>query len=95
MLKSPKGKFARALVAESAGKGKGIPAKLVQPARRKLAMLNSATSLEDLATPPANNLKKLSGDREGQYSFRINAQWRICFRWDGRDVRDYEIVDYH
>jgi proteic killer suppression protein len=64
-------------------------------ALRKLLMLDAATSLADLRVPPANRLEKLAGDRVGQYSIRINDQWRICFRWVGTDAHDVEIVDYH
>jgi proteic killer suppression protein len=63
-------------------------------AERKLAMLDAAHSLEYLRAPPGNWLEKLRGDRAGQYSIRINDQWRICFRWQG-DAFDVEIVDYH
>jgi proteic killer suppression protein len=58
-------------------------------------MLNRARALADLRVPPANRLERLSGDRAGQYSIRINEQWRICFRWDAGDAFDVEIVDYH
>jgi len=64
-------------------------------ARMKLEILAAAGSLEDLRIPPSNRLEKLVGDREGQYSIRINAQWRICFRWESGDAYDVEIVDYH
>lgn len=64
-------------------------------ARRKLRMLNNATVLDDLRIPPANRLEALKGDRKGQYSIRINEQWRICFRWKNGDAHDVEIVDYH
>ena len=62
---------------------------------RKLAMLNRAATLDDLRVPPGNRLEKLSGDREGQYSIRINDQWRICFYFDAGNASDVEIVDYH
>ena len=62
---------------------------------RKLVMLDAATRLDDLRTPPANRLEKLAGRRAGQYSIRINDQWRICFRWSEGDAYDVEIVDYH
>ena len=68
---------------------------LQRVARRKLLMLDAAETLADLRVPPGNRLEKLSGDREGQYSIRINDQWRICFRWGGGDAHDVEIVDYH
>jgi len=58
-------------------------------------MLNRAVTLNDLRVPPANRLEKLSGDREGQYSIRINQQWRVCFEWREGDAYDVEIVDYH
>ena len=62
---------------------------------RKLAMLNRATSLEDLRIPPANQLEKLVGDRKGQWSIRINDQYRVCFRFEDGNAKDVEIVDYH
>jgi proteic killer suppression protein len=62
---------------------------------RKLRMLNNAVDLVDLRSPPANRLEKLSGDRAGQHSIRINDQWRICFRWRGGDAHEVEICDYH
>jgi proteic killer suppression protein len=59
-------------------------------------MLDAATSLGDLRTPPGNRLEKMKGDREGQWSIiRINDQWRICFRWEDGDAFDVEIADYH
>lgn len=64
-------------------------------ALRKLRMLDAATTLEDLRVPPANRLEKRKGDRRGQWSIRVNAQWRICFRWEGADAHDVELVDYH
>jgi toxin HigB-1 len=62
---------------------------------RKLAMLDAAEILADLRVPPGDRLEKLSGDRGGQYSIRINRQWRICFRWSDSGPEDVEIVDYH
>ncbi|MBN2702262.1 MAG: type II toxin-antitoxin system RelE/ParE family toxin [Methylothermaceae bacterium] len=68
---------------------------LLKAARRKLALLNRVASVEELRIPPGNRLEKLSGDREGQWSIRINNQWRVCFEWrDGR-AWNVEIVDYH
>jgi len=61
----------------------------------KLEILDSAEVLQDLRVPPGNRLEKLSGDREGQYSIRINDQWRICFVWQQENAYDVEIVDYH
>jgi len=72
-----------------------LPADIQQVARRKLRMLNSASSLEDLRIPPANRLEALKGGRKGQHSIRINDQWRICFRWKDGDAHGVEIVDYH
>ena len=63
-------------------------------ARRKLLLLASAATLDDLRVPPGNRLEALVGDRQGQYSIRINRQWRICFRWQ-EGAHDVEIVDYH
>lgn len=58
-------------------------------------MLDAAQSLQDLRVPPGNRLEKLAGEREGQYSFRINDRWRICFRWQEGNAHDVEITDYH
>jgi proteic killer suppression protein len=64
-------------------------------AERKLVMLDSADAIEDLRSPPGNRLEALQGDRRGQYSIRINDQYRICFRWTENGPEDVEIVDYH
>lgn len=72
-----------------------LPSDIQQVARRKLRMLNAAASLDDLRVPPANRLEALKGGRKGQFSIRINDQWRICFRWSEGDVHGVEIVDYH
>jgi proteic killer suppression protein len=64
-------------------------------ARRKLIMLDSASMLNDLLIPPSNRLEKLRGNREGQYSIRINNQWRICFYFSDGEASEVEIVDYH
>ena len=64
-------------------------------ALRKLRMLDAATVLEDLRVPPANRLEKLKGDRAGQFSIRVNQQWRVCFVWRSGHAFDVEIVDYH
>lgn len=64
-------------------------------ALRKLRMLDAATEVADLRVPPGNRLQRLKGDRTGQYSGRINDQWRICFRWSSGDAHNVEIVDYH
>jgi len=72
-----------------------LPQDIHPLSRRKLRMLNNARSLDDLRIPPANRLERLKGDRAGQYSIRINDQWRICFVWKQGDALDVEIVDYH
>jgi toxin HigB-1 len=64
-------------------------------ARRKLRQLQIAARLEDLRIPPGNRLEALSGDRAGQYSIRVNDQYRVCFRWTAAGAEDVEIVDYH
>ncbi len=64
-------------------------------ARRKLELLNAAVSLQSLRVPPGNRLEQLKGNRKGQFSIRINDQWRICFKWQGGDAFDVEIIDYH
>jgi proteic killer suppression protein len=76
----------------------GRPRRGAPPAsvtKRKLAMLDGAQLLDDLKVPPGNRLEKLRGDRQGQYSIRINDQYRICFVWRGPDAYDVEITDYH
>jgi len=64
-------------------------------ARRKLELIHAAADLSFLRVPPGNRLEALKGDRHGQYSIRINDQFRVCFRWTGADAEDVEIVDYH
>lgn len=64
-------------------------------AQRKLAQLNAATTLDFLRVPPGNRLEALKGNRKGQYSIRINDQWRLCFRFENGNIYDVEIVDYH
>ena len=64
-------------------------------ALRKLSYLHAASQIADLRTPPGNRLEKLSGDRQGQYSIRINRQWCICFTFEDGDANHVEIVDYH
>jgi proteic killer suppression protein len=68
---------------------------IASAARRKLRQLEIATRLDDLRVPPGNRLESLRGKRQGQYSIRINDQWRICFRWISHGAEDVEIVDYH
>ena len=74
---------------------KKLPNDIQGIALRKLIMIDNATCLDDLRIPPSNHLEKLSGDREGQYSIRINNQYRMCFREENNDYYELEIVDYH
>ena len=74
---------------------KACPQTLWRIAARKLDLLDSAAYLDDLKIPPGNKLEALLGDRKGQYSIRINEQYRICFRWTDAGVEEVEIVDYH
>lgn len=93
MIQSVKGKLINQVLAGKAGKG--FPSDLFRVAVRKVAMLEAAAKLDDLRVPPANHLEALSGDRKGQYSIRINGQWRICFIWTENGPENVEIVDYH
>ncbi len=72
-----------------------LPPDVQRRAQRKLAILDAADSLEDLRAPPGNRLERLSGTRVGQYSIRVNDQWRICFLWTNGDAEAVEITDYH
>jgi len=72
-----------------------LPRQIQRVARRKLLLLHQARSLTDLRVPYGNHLEALKDDRKGQHSIRVNDQWRICFRWQGEDALDVEIVDYH
>lgn len=72
-----------------------LPSQIHNTARRKLRMIAAATTLETLRVPPNNRLEALKGNREGQWSIRINDQWRICFKWEGGNAFDVEITDYH
>jgi proteic killer suppression protein len=74
---------------------KKLPQNIQGPAYKKLLMLDAAINVDDLRIPPANRLEKLTGDRAGQYSIRINRQYRICFVWESGRAFDVEIVDYH
>jgi toxin HigB-1 len=94
MIRSFKDARAEAIF-EGRHPGKGFPAELIRPARRKLIMLAEARQLADLRSPPANRLEPLKGDREGSYSIRINNQFRLCFVWTGADAEEVEIADYH
>ncbi|WP_422448209.1 MULTISPECIES: type II toxin-antitoxin system RelE/ParE family toxin [unclassified Endozoicomonas] len=74
---------------------KACPQSLLRLVRRKLDQLDSAVSLDDLKVPPGNRLEALTGDRKGQYSIRLNDQYRICFVWSDSGPADVEITDYH
>lgn len=74
---------------------RSLDSRIVRPALRKLAILDAAVTLDDLRVPPGNRLEALKGDREGQYSIRINDQWRVCFTWTDTGPEGVEIVDYH
>jgi len=93
MIKSFKSKEAEKVFART--RSRKLPQDIQQVAYRKLRMLNNAVNLNDLRVPPANRLEKLSGDRKGQRSIRINNQWRICFEWQDGDAHQVEITDYH
>lgn len=72
-----------------------LPTDIQRKARMKLRMIHNSNSINDLRIPPSNHLEALRGDRKGQYSIRINSQWRICFEWNEGYVANVEIVDYH
>ena len=93
MIRSFKSKEAQKVF--NRDRSKKLPGEIQQVALRKLKMLNRSQNLQDLRVPPSNRLERLKGTRKGQYSIRINDQWRICFRWDRGDAYEVEIVDYH
>ena len=74
---------------------KNIPNDLQSIARRKLVMIDAAANINDLRIPPSNHLEKLSGNRNGQYSIRVNNSWRICFIWNNGNAEIIDIVNYH
>ena len=74
---------------------KGLPPTIAQRGFDKLRLLDSASTIEDLRAPPSNRLEKLTGNRKGQWSIRINDQWRICFRFEAGNAHDVEVADYH
>ena len=76
-------------------KPKRFPDDVFEAATRKLRLIHRAQDLNDLRVPPGNRLEKLSGNREGQHSIRINDRYRVCFVWEDGDAYDVEIVDYH
>ena len=94
MIRSFKGKFAEPIL-EGRMVPKGFPTNLAKVARRKLIMVDAATFLETLNSPPGNRLEALKGDLAGKHSIRINDQWRIVFRWTDAGPEDIEIIDYH
>jgi len=77
------------------GKSRRLPPDLQRRAFKKLAILNAAVALDNLAVPPGNHLEALRGTRAGQHSIRVNDQYRVCFRWQDGNAFDVEIVDYH
>ncbi|MDP1593645.1 MAG: type II toxin-antitoxin system RelE/ParE family toxin [Gallionella sp.] len=77
------------------GKSRRLPTEILKRAAMRLIQLNAATRIEDLRLPPSNKLEALTHDRAGQWSIRINDQWRVCFRFENGDALDVEIVDYH
>jgi proteic killer suppression protein len=77
------------------GRSRRFPPEIRVRAAMRLTQINAATSVEDMHQPPSNRLEALKGDRRGQWSIRINDQWRVCFRFSAGDAYDVEIVDYH
>ena len=77
------------------GKSRRLPPEIRKRAALRLTQLDAATALEDLRVPPSNRLEALKHDRKGQWSIRINDQWRVCFRFEKGDAFDVEIIDYH
>jgi len=77
------------------GFSRKFPVSILKSAIIRLAMLNRSGKLQDLRVPPSNHLEKLTGDREGQYSIRINDKYRLCFKWQNNNAYDVEITDYH
>lgn len=93
MIRSFADKETRRLARE--GRSRRIPADVHTRAMRRIGQLALAGSLEDLRFPPSNHLEQLHGNRTGQWSIRINDQWRLCFRFEDGDAFDVEVVDYH
>lgn len=77
------------------GKSRRLPTEILKRTAMRLSQIHAANRIEDLRLPPSNQLEKLTGDRAGQWSIRINGQWRVCFRFEGAHAFDVEIVDYH
>ena len=76
-------------------RGEGLSDQVQRSALRKLLIIDASETLDDLRVPPGNRLERLKGNRKGQYSIRVNDQWRICFEWSRGDAFNVEIVDYH
>jgi proteic killer suppression protein len=93
MIRTFKGKWAAKVFQRQ--RCSGLSPDVQRRAYRKLAILDAAGALSDLRIPPGNRLERLSGDRKGQHSIRIDSQWRLCFVWRQGDSFDVEIVDYH
>jgi len=74
---------------------RNLPQEIWKRGHKKLLVLHAVEDVNHLAFPPGNRFEKLEGDRKGQYSIRVNDQWRICFRWENGDAHDVEICDYH
>ena len=77
------------------GKSRRLPPDILRRAIMRLTQLDAATDVDDLRQPPSNRLESLSGDRQGQWSIRINDRWRVCFCFDRGNAQDVEIIDYH
>jgi proteic killer suppression protein len=77
------------------GQSRRLPPEILRRAKMRLTQLEAATEIEDLRQPPSNRLERLSGDRLGQWSIRINDRWRICFRFMAGNAHDVTIIDYH
>lgn len=93
MIRSFRDKEAERIFGEK--RSRKLPSEIQRTALRKLVQLDNAVTLEDLRVPPGNRLEALRGDRAGQYSIRINQQWRVCFAWRDGDAYEVEVVDYH
>ena len=93
MIRSFKGRLTASI--DDGSVKKGFPGDLVRRAQQLLTIMDAAAELNDLRSPPGNRLEKLSGDREGQHSIRINKQWRICFVWTDAGPENVEVTDYH
>ncbi len=77
------------------GKSRRLPTAILKRGAMRMGQVHAAARIEDLRLPPSNQLEKLSGDRIGQWSIRINGQWRVCFRFEGGHAFELEIADYH